>query len=117
MIPGPVVELRISGREWCSTMVLDNQRLCPLSSWKRTRTPERCALARCLISEFILLLSTPLEPLQRTTDYLLTHILTTHPFNAVNQAFIRDRARAIVKDFTMQHVRYALPATQVTLKC
>ncbi|KAG8695543.1 hypothetical protein FRC11_001413, partial [Ceratobasidium sp. 423] len=49
----------------------------------------------------------PPDVLLRTTDYLLSHLLTTHPFTAVNQAFIRDRARAIVKDFTMQHVRNA----------
>ncbi|KAG8785247.1 hypothetical protein FRC12_017813 [Ceratobasidium sp. 428] len=49
----------------------------------------------------------PPNVLLRTTDYLLTHILTTHPFTPINQAFIRDRARAIVKDFTMQHVRNA----------
>ncbi|KAJ1303951.1 hypothetical protein OPQ81_008362 [Rhizoctonia solani] len=49
----------------------------------------------------------PPEVLLRTTDYILSHLLSTHPFNAVNQAFIRDRARAIVKDFTMQHVRNA----------
>ncbi|QRW10012.1 SAC3/GANP domain protein associated with nuclear localization of protein [Ceratobasidium sp. AG-Ba] len=49
----------------------------------------------------------PPDVLLRTTDYLLVHILTTHPFTPVNQAFIRDRARAIVKDFTMQHVRNA----------
>ncbi|KAG8702889.1 hypothetical protein FRC08_003191, partial [Ceratobasidium sp. 394] len=49
----------------------------------------------------------PPDVLLQTTDYLLSHLLTTHPFTAVNQAFIRDRARAIVKDFTMQHVRNA----------
>ncbi|CAE6488490.1 unnamed protein product [Rhizoctonia solani] len=49
----------------------------------------------------------PPDVLLRTTDYLLSHLLSTHPFTAVNQAFIRDRARAIVKDFTMQHVRNA----------
>ncbi|KAG8734831.1 hypothetical protein FRC10_011386 [Ceratobasidium sp. 414] len=49
----------------------------------------------------------PPDVLLQTTDYLLCHLLTTHPFTAVNQAFIRDRARAIVKDFTMQHVRNA----------
>ncbi|CEL57141.1 SAC3 family protein 1 OS=Schizosaccharomyces pombe (strain 972 / ATCC 24843) GN=SPCC576,05 PE=1 SV=1 [Rhizoctonia solani AG-1 IB] len=49
----------------------------------------------------------PPDVLLRTTDYILSHILSTHPFTPVNQAFIRDRARAIVKDFTMQHVRNA----------
>ncbi|CAE6476089.1 unnamed protein product, partial [Rhizoctonia solani] len=53
----------------------------------------------------------PPDVLLRTTDYLLSHMLSTHPFTAVNQAFIRDRARAIVKDFTMQHVRNA-PAVE-----
>ncbi|EUC55919.1 SAC3/GANP family protein [Rhizoctonia solani AG-3 Rhs1AP] len=53
----------------------------------------------------------PPEVLLRTTDYILSHLLSTHPFTAVNQAFIRDRARAIVKDFTMQHVRNA-PAVE-----
>ncbi|ELU40490.1 SAC3/GANP/Nin1/mts3/eIF-3 p25 family domain-containing protein [Rhizoctonia solani AG-1 IA] len=52
-------------------------------------------------------LPSDVRPPDRTTDYLLSHLLSTHPFTAVNQAFIRDRARAIVKDFTMQHVRNA----------
>ncbi|KDN34090.1 hypothetical protein RSAG8_12816, partial [Rhizoctonia solani AG-8 WAC10335] len=49
----------------------------------------------------------PPEVLLRTTDYILSYVLSAYPFTPVNQAFIRDRARAIVKDFTMQHVRNA----------